>query len=93
MLENIKSSFFMKIIFFHIEERRKLNLVRHNKSIQKILDIAMINYKLLSGKYIIFENKRFGREYESYQNQLIYEGGYFRGEKKVKEQNFLIFIN
>ena len=55
MLENIKSSFFQKIIFILLDERRKLQLIKYNKNFQNLLDIKLINYKIFSGKYIIKE--------------------------------------
>ena len=45
MLENIKSSFMIKMIFLYVCEDRKLQLIRHNKRIQKIMNISHINYK------------------------------------------------
>ena len=35
MLKNIKSSYFIKIIFVFLDEKQKLKLVKYNKSIQK----------------------------------------------------------
>ena len=51
MLQKIKSSYFIKLIYTFVEEVQKLRLVRNNKSIQKNLDISIINYKLFKGKY------------------------------------------
>ena len=34
MLENIKSSFFIKIIFSFLDEKTKLKLVKYNKCLQ-----------------------------------------------------------
>ena len=39
MLKNVKSSYFLKIIFLHIIEGRKLKLIRYNKTLQKQNDI------------------------------------------------------
>ena len=35
MLENVKSSYFAKIVFSFIDEKQKLKLVKRNKNIQK----------------------------------------------------------
>ena len=70
MLQNIKSSYFYKIIFSFTSEKRKLNLIKYNNVLKNILDIDIINYRFFSGKYIIFEKNGFGKEYNAYKNQL-----------------------
>ena len=57
MFKNLKSSYFIKFIFMNIHERKKLKIIQYNKNLQKILDINSYNYKIISGKYIIFEAK------------------------------------
>jgi len=96
MLENIKSSFFQKIIFLLLDERRKLQLIKYNKNFQNLLDIKLINYKIFSGKYIIKEENNKIKEYNYFNNKLIYEGEYLNGKRngKGKEydiKGFLIF--
>jgi len=44
MLENVKSSYFIKIIFSFVDERKKLMIVKYNKSFQKALNVNLINY-------------------------------------------------
>ena len=46
MLENIKSSFFIKIIFSFLDNKTKLKLMKYNKSLQNKIDISLINYKI-----------------------------------------------
>ena len=71
MLSNIKSSYFSEIIFSYIYERKKLKLVKYNKSLQKNINISIINYKFYSGKYIIYETNNIGKEYiDMYQIEL-----------------------
>ena len=74
MLQKFKSSYFIKLIYIFVEEVQKLRLVRYNKSIQKNLDISIINYKFFSGRYIIYESNGFGKEYYGYDDTLIFEG-------------------
>ena len=54
MLKDIKSSYFIKLIFVYEDERQKLKLVKYNKNLQKNIDISIINFKFFSGKYIIY---------------------------------------
>ena len=80
-MENIKSDFFIEIIFKHTNEKTKLKLLKYNKYLQNLIGINIINYKVLSGKYIIFETNGKGKEYDGYENLLIYEGEYQKGER------------
>ena len=76
MSKNIKASFyFLNKLFSMIEEGRKLKLVKYNKEIQKDLDITLTNYKFFSGRYIIYESKGKGKEFDGYDNdRLLFEG-------------------
>ena len=56
MLENVKSLYFAKIVFSFVDEKQKLKLVKRNKSLQKKLDISIINYMHFKGRYIIYES-------------------------------------
>ena len=88
MFEKIKSTFFTKIIFSYIKEEIKLRLVKYNKSIKKIIDINIINYKLFKGKYIIPESEGKGKEYDSYTDELLFEGKYLNGERNGKGKEY-----
>ena len=88
MLENIKSSFFKKFIFFHLDEERKLQLIKYNKTLQNILDISLINYIIFSGEYIVFEEKGKGKEYDYLDDELIFEGEYLNGKRNGKGKEF-----
>ena len=80
MLSKIKSIYFSRIVFLNLDEKRKLKLIKYNKKMQYSLDIDLINYILFSGKYIIYESNRKGKEY--WENGiLLYEGDYLNGER------------
>jgi len=81
MLENCKSYFFLKIFFSFFKEGRKLDIIKYNKKLQNILDINIINYKLYSKRYILYEANGEGAEY-NYNNKLV-----FKGEYKNKKRN------
>ena len=87
MLENVKSVYFLKIIFSFVEDRQKLKIIKYNKSVQNKIDINLVNYKFLSGKYIIYESNNMVKEYDGYSDELIFEGEYINGKRngKVKE--------
>ena len=88
MLENNKSSFFVKIIFSLLDEKTKLKLVKYNKSLQNNININLINYKILSGRYIVYEEKGNIKEYSSYNDILMYEGEYLNGKRNGKGKEY-----
>ena len=81
MLKNIKSLFFVRIVFSFLEEKQKLKILKYNKSFQKTINISINNYKHFKGKYIIYESDEYGKEYNGYDDNLLYEGEYYNGEK------------
>ena len=87
MLVNIKSSYFIKNIFSDICQKTKFKLIKYNKYFQNIIDINLVNYKIFSGRYINYEEKGKGKEY-NYYNELIYEGEYLNGERNGKGKEY-----
>ena len=90
MEEKIKSLFLLKVIFSYLDNERKLHLIRYNKKLKRIMNINITHYKRLSGKYIIYETKRKGKEYNAYNDLLLFEGEYFKEKKMGKEKNMII---
>ena len=88
MLENFKSPFNIIILFQYINDKKKLLLIKYNKYLQNILHIKIINYKIMSKRYIIYETYRKGREYNSYNDALIYEGEYIKGKRSGLGKEF-----
>ena len=88
MIKNVKSSYILRIIFSFVNEKQKLKLIKYNKSLQENMNIKLINYKIFSGKYIIYEQNGKGKECD-YVGHLIYEGEYLNEVKygKVIEYN------
>ena len=88
MLENIKSTYFSKMIFTWINEKRKLNTIKYNKNLQEKMNITLLNYKIFYGKYIIFEDKGKGKEYDIFNDKLIFEGEYLNGKRNGKGKEY-----
>ena len=90
MLSNINSPFIMKKIFSQIHENIKLELIKYNKEFQKILNIDINNYKIFKGISIILESDEKGKEYDNYNDRIIFEGEYknLKRNGKGKEYNF-----
>ena len=72
MLEIIKSIYFIKNLFSYVCEYRKLKIINYNKILQNSLNLNIIDYRILSGKYIIYETKEKGKEYNNYNDKLIF---------------------
>ena len=81
MLRNIKSKNILKIIFSNINDERKLLLIKYNNKIKDRLNIDLINYKFLSGKYFIGKRNGKGKEYNGYNDEIIFEGDYIDGKR------------
>ena len=87
MLENIKSIYILKILFSPLDDGIKLKLLRYNKNLQTKIDINIMNYKRFSNKYIIKEENII-KEYNIYNNELIFEGEYLNGKRNRKGKEY-----
>ena len=87
MAKNIQSLFILKKVLLFLDEARKLDLIKYNKSLQNKLNITLLNYKLFSGKYFKDEIYGIGKLYDLYYDKVIYEGEYLKGKKMEKELN------
>ena len=88
MQENTKSLYFIKLIFQYVNEKSKLKIVKYNKSLQKNINISIINFKFLSRRYIVYESIRIGKEYDAYDGKLYFEDEYLKGEKNGKGREY-----
>ena len=87
MMKNIKSEYFIKILFLFVDEKQKLKIVKYNKWLQKILNLSNINYAYFSGIYIIYESKRKIKEYD-YDGELRLEGEYLNWKRNGKGKEY-----
>ena len=87
MLKNVKSSYFLRLLFSFTNEKQKLKLIKYNKSLQENIDINLITYKIFSGRYIIYEPNGNGKECD-YASHIIYEGEYLNGERNGKGKEY-----
>ena len=88
MLKNVKSFYFLKIIFSFADEKQKLELIKYNKSLQEILNITLINYKFFSGRYKEYELNGKGKEYNNYSDKLLFEGEYLNEKRNGKGKEY-----
>ena len=87
MLTNIKSSFFIQKLFSYIEDINKLGIAKYNKAMQNMIKINLIDYRLFTGKNIIYDSKNYGKEYDI-KGILLYEGEYLDGRRSGKGKEF-----
>ena len=88
MLENIKSLYFIKNIFLKMNERTKFKIIKYNKHMQNIININLLDYKIFSGTYIKFESNEKVKEYNSRDNELVFEGEFANGKRNGKGKEY-----
>ena len=79
-MRNVKSTYFINDIFTFINDKRKFEIVLYNKNIQKILGLTILDFRRISGKYIIGDPNKEGKEY-NYKGELLFEGEYLNGKR------------
>ena len=57
---------------------------KYNEFSKLIFEGEYLNY----GKYIIYETNNKGKEYNSYNDELIFEGDYLNGERNGKGNEY-----
>ena len=97
-LRNLKSDYFIQKFFEYIPERKSLETIKYNKSIQKRINININNYKAYSEKYssieldIIPMKGKCGKFIYIKEDDKKYFHIYFNDNKKKKLKE-LIHIN
>ena len=95
MLFAIKSNFIIKQIFLNVNDKRKFNIISYNKKLQNTLKISNIDFRYICSKYKIACENGKGKEYNSYNDNLIFEGEYLNskrnglGKEYDKEENLI----
>ena len=88
MIKRIKSSYFIKILFLYIDKKHKLEIVKYNKSLQKNIDISIINSKHLARSYVICEPNGFGKEYNGKDDSLLFVSEYLKGQRNEEGKQY-----
>ena len=95
MWRKIKSIFILKKVFINVENKRKLNIIVHNKKIQKKLGLNIFDFIRFSGRYRVEESNRI-KDYSLCENRLLFEGQYSNRNrngfgKEFDEEGNIIF--
>ena len=87
MWRKIRSNYLLKEILICIGDRRKLNLIKYNKKIQAIAGLNLIDFRRFSGRYIKEEYGKI-KEYNNYNDRLLFEGRYSDGKRNGKGREY-----
>ena len=91
MKKEIKSFYIIKEILSYLKEKKKLDLIIYNKSIQKLMGYNIDYYKNISQKYKVADKNGKGKEFLLFdKTKLIFKGEYLNGKKMEKEKNILM---
>ena len=63
-MERIKSTFFVRLLFSHIDEKVKLKIINYNKKLQNKLEINIYHYVILSGKFVVIGQDGKGKKFK-----------------------------
>ena len=81
MFRLIKSRFIKEKIIIHLDDKAKLKIFKYNKKLQHIAKIDLINYMFYANKYIMFDGKVKGKEYNIFKDELLYEGEFLNDKR------------
>ena len=87
MLNKIKSKYILQNVFIHANYIQKLNIIRFNKRAQNRLEINIVDYGRLSGKYKIIKNNET-IIYNTYDDKILFKGLYSNENKNVFGREF-----
>ena len=79
-LKNIKNSYILKIIFYNLEKKKLLDIIKYNEKIKKRINININDYKEYSERYssIEIEIKPVSKKY----------GKFINNEKEEIKRNY-----
>ena len=87
-LKDIKSYFILTNILSFLSEKQRLNLIIHNKELQRKVSNDINDYKKISGRYKIGGKNGKVREYMIKTNILKFEGEYLNGKRNGKGKEY-----
>ena len=87
-VDGIKSIYILKRLFYLLNKRKFLEMVRYNKVIQGKAGINIEDYKREGNKIKIGEKNGLGKEFRLNTNILLFEGEYINGKKNGKGKEY-----
>ena len=90
-IKTIKNKYIINDIFSFLYENKKLELIKYNNNLEKILEIDINYFKQKSGKIIKGEKNGYGKEYNE-NNDEQFEGEYKMEKEMEKEKNIILIL-
>ena len=87
-IENIKSPYILGKLLSLLWENKKLDLLMHDKRLQRKMKISIKDYRKIRYKYKIAERNGLGKEYLINTNIIIFEGEYLNGRRNGKGKEY-----
>ena len=94
IIENLKSDFFLEKLYDNMPKKKKLEIVKYNKKIQKRINLSVKDYKEYSETFtpieieIIPTKDKYGRFINIDENDKVYYHIYFNDNKEeIKNTN------
>ena len=81
LIKSVKSIYIIQRILLHLDEKKKLDILKYNKNIQKQIGIDIEYFKKISGKYKIKEKNGIEKVYALDTNLILFEGKYLNSKK------------
>ena len=81
MLEKIKSTYFLIELFSYLTIKKKLKIIKYNKKYQTNFNLNIIDYRLIIGGFIKYETGNKAKEYDDFNNLVLFEGKYLNGQR------------
>ena len=91
-IKKIKSVHILERIFSFLWQNKKLDIIAHNKKLQRTIGLDLEDYIKTSNKNKIVTIKGMGRECLINSDKIIFEGEYLHGKKMEKEKNIIIMV-
>ena len=88
MLKSFKSAFFLKELLNCLITKKLLKLIKYNKSLQKEMDLGIIDYKSFSRRFIVYESKANVVEVLAINDSVLYKGEFLHGERSGKGKEY-----
>ena len=94
--ENIKSDYFLRKLYDNMPKKKKLEIVKYNKKVQKRLDLGVKDYKEYSETYssieieIIPAKGEYGKFINIKENDKLYYHIYFNDNKEEIKNKYKI---
>ena len=85
---SVKSKYIIQKIFLHLNDKKKIFMIRYNKYYNNLLEIDIELYKKISGKIKIGGVNGYGKEYKLDSMDLIFKGFYIKGKRNGEGKEY-----